>query len=56
MNFDNFWIEKYRPKTLGDIILNDDTRKILDAYASKKEIPNLLLVGCLLYTSDAADD
>jgi len=45
MNFDNLWIEKYRPKTLNDIVLNDDTRKILDNYVSKKEIPNLLLVG-----------
>jgi len=45
MNFDNLWIEKYRPKNLNDIVLNDDTRKILDTYVSKKEIPNLLLVG-----------
>jgi DNA polymerase III delta prime subunit len=45
MNFDNLWIEKYRPKTLSDIVLNDDTRKILDTFVSKKEIPNLLLVG-----------
>jgi DNA polymerase III delta prime subunit len=45
MNFDNLWIEKYRPKTLNDIVLNDDTRKILDTYVKNKEVPNLLLVG-----------
>lgn len=45
MNFNNFWIEKYRPKTLSDIILNSETKSILNSYLEKKEVPNLLLVG-----------
>lgn len=45
MNFNNFWIEKYRPKKIEDIILNPETRNIINNYIEKKEIPNLLLVG-----------
>ena len=45
MNFQNLWIEKYRPKVLGDIVLNSETRQIIDSFKLKSEIPNLLLIG-----------
>lgn len=45
MNFQNLWIEKYRPKVLSDIVLNNDTKLIVDSFKEKREIPNLLLIG-----------
>ena len=45
MNFDNIWVEKYRPKTLDDIVLPVDTRKVIESYKTKKEISNLLLIS-----------
>jgi len=45
MNFDNIWVEKYRPKSLDDIVLPVDTRKIIESYKAKKEISNLLLIS-----------
>jgi DNA polymerase III delta prime subunit len=45
MNFDNIWVEKYRPKTLDDIILPAETRRVIESYQLKKEISNLLLIS-----------
>lgn len=45
MNFNNLWVEKYRPKKLDDIVLTDETKKIIVSFKEKKEIPNLLLAG-----------
>lgn len=39
----NLWVEKYRPKTLSDMILSDTDRDYFGAL--KGEIPNLLFVG-----------
>lgn len=39
------WVEKYRPKTLNDIALNEEIKQLLRDYAKNDEIPNLLLVG-----------
>lgn len=39
----SMWIEKYRPKTLDDIILNDETRKIIDKFVAEGEFPHLFL-------------
>jgi len=39
------WTEKYRPKTLNDIVLSSETRDILNKFKEDKSIPNLLLVG-----------
>ena len=44
--FDSLWVEKYRPKTLGDIILSDDNLSIIEKYQTENEIPNLLFAGC----------
>ena len=45
MNFNNLWVEKYRPKCLSDIVLAKETRSIVTSFKDKKEIPNLLLIG-----------
>ena len=43
VDFDKIWVEKYRPATLDDIILDDRTLSIVKEF--KDEIPNLLFVG-----------
>lgn len=42
---DNFWIEKYRPSTLEEIILSEENRAILKSFIDKDEIPNLMFCG-----------
>jgi replication-associated recombination protein RarA len=39
------WVEKYRPKTLDDLVLADDNRSVLDKFLKEGEIPHLLLEG-----------
>ena len=39
------WVEKYRPKTIGDCILPENTKKTFKEFLVKGEIPNLLLAG-----------
>lgn len=41
--FNNLWAEKYRPKTLADLVLSDTNRKYFESV--EDEIPNLLFVG-----------
>jgi replication factor C small subunit len=41
--FDNLFTEKYRPKTLADLVLSTSNRKYFDSITD--EIPNLLFVG-----------
>ena len=41
--FDSLFTEKYRPKTLTDLVLSDSNRKYFDSITD--EIPNLLFVG-----------
>tara|TARA_Y100000310_G_C20652718_1_gene800332 strand:- start:860 stop:1783 length:924 start_codon:yes stop_codon:yes gene_type:complete len=43
--FENLWCEKYRPKTLGDLIIADGSRSIFVEYGNSHEIPNLLFCG-----------
>ena len=43
IDFDKIWVEKYRPKTLNDVILDEETLRVVKEY--KNEIPNLLFVG-----------
>ena len=42
-SFNGIWTEKYRPKTLADIILDTSTLNIIKDI--KEEIPNMLFVG-----------
>lgn len=47
MNSNNsfLFVEKYRPQTIDECILPDDTKKTFNDFVSKGEIPNLLLAG-----------
>jgi DNA polymerase III delta prime subunit len=39
------WVEKYRPKTIDECILPEDTKKTFSEFLKQGEIPNLLLSG-----------
>jgi replication factor C small subunit len=39
------WVEKYRPKTLDEVIGQDDVVKRLKSYVKQKNIPHLLFAG-----------
>ena len=39
------WIEKYRPRRLDSVMLNDDLRYKLTNFIENKNIPNLILTG-----------
>jgi DNA polymerase III delta prime subunit len=39
------WEEKYRPKTLEDIVLSDELKKDIQKWKNDGEIPNLLLIS-----------
>lgn len=41
--FNNLWVEKYRPKTLDEMVLSEENRKFFSSING--EIPNLLFVG-----------
>lgn len=45
MDVDKFWIEKYRPSRLEDIVLSEPTRNILSAFIKNDEIPNIIFCG-----------
>lgn len=46
MNNNDFLLtEKYRPQTIDDCILPEDTKKTFKEFVTKGEIPNLLLAG-----------
>ena len=39
------WVEKYRPKTIGDTILPVELKQMFQSYVDQKNIPNLILSG-----------
>ena len=39
------WVEKYRPKTIEECILPEDTKTVFKGFLEQGEIPNLLLAG-----------
>lgn len=43
--FTNLWVEKYRPKSLDELILSDNDLRFFVSLKDKKEIPNLLFAG-----------
>jgi replication-associated recombination protein RarA len=43
--FENLWVEKYRPKTLQDIVLSVKDLNFFLSLKEKNEIPNLLFAG-----------
>lgn len=42
---DNLWVEKYRPKTLKDVVLPDSYNAFFQECIDNKSIPNLLFFG-----------
>ena len=42
---DFIWVEKYRPKTIEECILPEQTKKTFQDFLHKGEIPNMLLAG-----------
>jgi replication factor C small subunit len=45
MSNDFLWVEKYRPQTVDECILPDETKKMFKGFIEQGEIPNLLLSG-----------
>jgi DNA polymerase III delta prime subunit len=45
MRDDFLWVEKYRPKTVGDTILPNSLKETFQQFVDNKNIPNLLLTG-----------
>ena len=43
--FNNLWVEKYRPKTLDDFVVSEKNKSFIESFKVKKEIPNLLFIG-----------
>ena len=39
------WVEKYRPTSFDDIVLDPWNKKMMETIISKKYFPNLLLYG-----------
>ncbi|MGA7847023.1 MAG: replication factor C small subunit [Thermoplasmata archaeon] len=42
---DTVWVEKYRPKSLADMVGQESIVPVLRAYAQKRSMPHLLLAG-----------
>lgn len=45
MTLNNIWVEKYRPKTINEMVLNDEVKTFIGELKAKQEIPHLLLVS-----------
>ena len=45
MSNDFLWVEKYRPKTISDIILPDDLKETFAKIVQSGEMPNMLFTG-----------
>ena len=45
LTFESLWIEKYRPRSLDEIVLKPAIKQLIKDYATKEEIPNLLFAG-----------
>jgi replication factor C small subunit len=39
------WMEKYRPHSLVELVLDPETRLLLDKFVQQREVPHLLLTG-----------
>ena len=45
MDYEMMWVEKYRPKSLDDIIGHDETKIRLKGFIKNKSLPHLLFAG-----------
>lgn len=43
--FDNLWVEKYRPSSINDLLIDEATKKSLLLFKEKKEIPHMLFTS-----------
>lgn len=43
--FQFLWVERYRPKKLDDLIIDEDNKKLIEKFLKDGEIPNLLFTG-----------
>lgn len=43
--FNQLWIEKYRPSTIDDVVLNEDQKEFFRKCIAKKEIPHVMFYG-----------
>ena len=41
----DIWVDKYSPKTLNDVTLNDDLRQTIQTFIDKKTINNIIFYG-----------
>lgn len=41
----NHWVEKYRPKSIDDMILEEPIKNKMKKYIEEKQIPHLLFYG-----------
>jgi replication factor C small subunit len=41
----SLWVEKYRPKTLDELVLEDSQHEIIKNIIEKKDVPHLILYG-----------
>ena len=45
MSVDFLWVEKYRPKTVSDIVLPQSLKQTFQKIVASKELPNMLFTG-----------
>lgn len=43
--FDALWVERYRPRTLNELVVSDRVRQEIEKFRTQKEIPHLLFVS-----------
>lgn len=43
--FNQLWVEKYRPKTLNDVVLTEDQKTFFGKCIQRQEIPHMLFYG-----------
>ena len=42
---DSLWVEKYRPKTINDVVFSENHKEDFERYVNTGKIPNLCLFG-----------
>ncbi len=45
MDLEKIWSEKYRPKTINDLVISENDKKVIEKFIKNDEIPNLLFYG-----------
>ncbi len=43
--FDNLWVEKYRPSSINDLLIDESTKSSLLHFKKQKEIPHMLFIS-----------